>query len=166
MLIRQMTEEEKQKKKEVGAKVKEIKNKDLCPSCYNQEFGGLYTDYTDRIIYENEKVICFLEEYPRTAAHTIILAKEHYEDISEMPLEVGTAVMEAATHVTNKIKEVLGAVKVYMCTMCDDGRNHLHFQLIPRYEGNVIGSKLFVNERGIVEIDKEIIEKLRGVKHD
>ena len=74
--------------------------------------------------------------------------------------------MEAATHVTNKIKEVLGAVKVYMCTMCDDGRNHLHFQLIPRYEGNVIGSKLFVNERGIVEIDKEIIEKLRGVKHD
>lgn len=37
-----------------------------------------------------------------------------------------------------------------------------HFQLIPRYEGNVIGSKLFVNERGIVVIDKEIIEKLRN----
>ena len=105
-----------------------IKNRDLCPSCYNQEFGGLYADYTDRVIYENEKVICFLEEYPRTPGHTIILAKEHYEDISEMPIEVGTAVMEAATHVISKIKEVLGAEKVYMCTMCDDGRNHLHFQ--------------------------------------
>lgn len=162
MLRREMTEEEKLKKKEIGAKVKEIKNKDLCPSCYNQEFGGLYPDFTERKIYENEKVVCFLEEYPRTPGHTIILAKEHYEDISEMPVEVGTAVMEAATHVVNKIKEVLGAEKVYMCTMCDDGRNHLHFQLIPRYEGNVIGSKLFVNERGIVEVDKAIIEKLRG----
>lgn len=161
MLIREMNEEEKVKKEEVGKKVKEIKNKGLCPTCYNQEFGGLYTDYTDRVIYENENVVCFLEEYPRTAGHTIILVKEHYEDISEMPIEVGTAVMEAATHVVNKIKEELGAIKVYMCTMCDDGRNHLHFQLIPRYEESVIGSKLFVNERGIVVIDKEMIEKLR-----
>ena len=108
-----------------------------------------------------EAVVCFLEEYPRTAAHTIILTKEHYEDISEMPIEVGTAVMEAATHVINKIKKVLGAEKVYMCTMCDDGRNHLHFQLIPRYAENVIGSKLFTSERGVVVIDKEIIGKLR-----
>lgn len=161
MLIREMTTEEKNKRKEAGVKVKEIKNKDLCPTCYNQEFGGLYPDYTDRIIYENEAVVCFLEEYPRTAAHTIILTKEHYEDISEMPIEVGTAVMEAATHVINKIKKVLGAEKVYMCTMCDDGRNHLHFQLIPRYAENVIGSKLFTSERGVVVIDKEIIGKLR-----
>ena len=47
MLRREMTEEDRMKKKKVGEKVKEIKNKDLCPSCYNQEFGGLYEDFTD-----------------------------------------------------------------------------------------------------------------------
>ena len=78
-----------------------------------------------------------------------------------MPVEVGTAVMEAATHVVNKIKEVLGAEKVYMCTMCDDGRNHLHFQLIPRDKNSIIGSNVFVKERGVCREDKETVELLR-----
>ena len=45
--------------------------------------------------------------------------------------------------------------------MCDGKRNHLHFQLIPRLKNDeIIGSKLFVKERGILVLDKEILSKI------
>lgn len=161
MLRREMNDEEKQLRKENGKKVKDIQNQDMCPSCYNMKNGGLYTENKNRMLYEDSLIQCFLEEYPRTPGHTIILIKQHYEDISEMPLFIGTQVIETSRAVIHAMKEILGAKKVYMCTMCDGGRNHLHFQLIPRYEGDITGSKLFVKERGIYVDDARVVVDLR-----
>lgn len=165
MLRREMNEEEKQLRREDGKKVKEIQNQDLCPSCYNMKNGGIYKENKSRMLYEDSLIECFLEEYPRTSGHTIILVKQHYEDISEMPLFIGTQVIETSRAVIHAIKEILGAKKVYMCTMCDGGRNHLHFQLIPRFEGDITGSKLFTKERGIyVEDFNTVIDLRRSIR--
>ena len=79
-----------------------------------------------------------------------------------MSEEAGSHVMKIVKVLANALKEVLEAEKVYMCTMCDGGRNHLHFQLIPRDKNSIIGSKVFVNPRGVCVENKEEIENLRG----
>ena len=161
MLRREMTEQDTKMRKEESLKVKEIQKQDLCPTCYNMEFGGIYESYENRLLYEDEIVVCFLEKYPRSPGHTIIIVKEHFEDISEMSEDAGAHVMKIVKVLVNALKKVLDAEKVYMCTMCDGGRNHLHFQLIPRDKNSIIGSNVFVKERGVCIEDKETVELLR-----
>ncbi len=162
MLFREATEQDKEKRKLEHKKVKEIQKQNLCPTCYNMQYGGIYEDATERRLYEDDVVDCMLEGYPRNEGHTIVLMKNHYEDISELPEDVGAHVMEIIVKLTQVLKETLDAEKVYVCTMCDGGRNHLHFQLIPRLKTDtLIGSKVFVKPRGVLVIDKEKIEKIR-----
>ena len=161
MLRREMTEQDELARELECQKVKEIQKQDMCPTCHNMKYGDIYESYENRLLYEDDKVACFLEKYPRTSGHTIILVKEHYEDISEMTDEIGAHVMKVVKIITNSLKKVLEAEKVYMCTMCDGGRNHLHFQLIPRDKNCFTGSKVFVKNRGVCVENIEIINKLR-----
>jgi diadenosine tetraphosphate (Ap4A) HIT family hydrolase len=71
------------------------------------------------IFYEDEKIRCQFEKYPRTTGQTIIVAKEHYEDISEMPLELGIYILKISDAIIKLHKEIIGAEKVYMCTLCE-----------------------------------------------
>lgn len=52
-----------------------LKEQGICPTCYNLEHGGVYEDFSERLIYEDEVLWCFLEEKPRSVGHTIILLK-------------------------------------------------------------------------------------------
>ncbi len=79
-----------------------------------------------------------------------------------MPPLLGTNVLALIHAVIAVLKQVLAAEKVYLCTMCDGQRNHLHFQLIPRLSGDEIqGSRLFIKERGVLDEYEGIVEKLR-----
>ena len=137
----------------------------ICPTCRNMEFGDVYPN-EGTVFYEDDKVICLFEKYARAVGHTIILSKEHYEDISDMPIELGTHIFEVSKKIIELLKEKLGAEKVYMCTMCDGKRNHLHFQLLPRLTGDTIGSKNFVKERGIIIDYIDTVEEFKkGLKN-
>lgn len=86
----------------------------------------------------------------------------HYEDISELPTELGAKTFKIINKCISAIKRVLHAEKVYLCTMCDGKRNHLHFQLIPRFKGDAIqGSKLFVKERLFLQSHEGIVDQMR-----
>lgn len=161
MLRRDMTNQDELDRELECKKVKEVQSKDECPTCHNVKYGDIYESYENRLLFEDDKVVCFLEKYPRNPGHTIIIVKEHFEDISEMTEEIGSHVMKIAKILVNALKAVLDAEKVYMCTMCDGGRNHLHFQLIPRDKNSIIGSKVFVNPRGVCVENKTEIEALR-----
>jgi len=102
------------------------------------------------IIYEAELIRCQFEKYPRANGQTIIVSKDHYEDISEMPIELGTYILKVSNIIIQLHKEILGAEKVYMCTICDGKRNHLHFQLLPRLKGEKTGYQNFVREEGLL----------------
>jgi histidine triad (HIT) family protein len=55
------------------------------------------------------------------------------------------------THaLVNALKTVVAAEKVYMVTMCSGSLSHLHFQLIPRRAGEMIGGRVFAAERGVL----------------
>ena len=151
MRVSSMSEADCSERKTIMNSADGLKNKGICPTCQNFESNDVYPSNRDRSFYEDDLLDCFFERYPRNPGHTIVLVKPHYEDISGLPVGASTHVFAVIQKVIAAIKEVLGSEKVYLCTMCDGKRNHLHFQLIPRYKGDHIrGSKLFVKEREIL----------------
>lgn len=149
MYVKQLSNNEKKVLNERFQRIKELQEKGICFSCYDFSTGDIFPD-EGLVFYEDEKVRCLFEKYPRATGQTIIVSKDHYEDISEMPLELGTYILKISDAIIKLHKEIIGAEKVYMCTICDGKRNHLHFQLFPRLKGEPIGYKNFVREEGIL----------------
>jgi diadenosine tetraphosphate (Ap4A) HIT family hydrolase len=161
MYVKQLSEEENSalmKRREV---IKDYQSKGICFSCQNFITGDIFPD-EGLIFYEDEKVRCQFEKYPRATGHTIIVSRNHYEDISEMPLDLGTHILKVSEAIIKLHKEIIGAEKVYMCTICDGKRNHLHFQLLPRLKGETIGYRNFVREEGIIMDYHDTVELYRS----
>ena len=128
------------------------------------ETSNVYPSAEDRVFFENEQSICMLELYPRNPGHAIVLIKPHYEDISQLPQDIGASIFALVHRTVSALKKVTNAKKVYLYTMCDGQRNHLHFQLLPRLPGDSIrGSRLFVKERSVLTDYADDITGLRTV---
>ena len=138
-----------------------LQEKGICPTCCHREHGGVYPDASDRMLYEDGLLECFFEARPRAVGHTIILLKAHYHDMPQLPDEVCAAVYIFAKKAMNALKEVLGAERVYLCTMCDGPVNHFHVQLIPRHPNTPIGSKNFVKARMEYAANPEHVSAMR-----
>ena len=160
MYVKQLSENEERALKQRFEKINELQEKGICFGCYNFSTGEIFPD-EGLIFYEDEKVRCQFEKYPRATGQAIIVSKEHYEDISEMPLELGTHILKLSDAIIKLHKEIIGAEKVYMCTICDGKRNHLHFQLLPRLKGERRGYGNFVREEGIIMDYHETVELFR-----
>lgn len=142
--------------------IKDIVDSGICQTCFNKENNNvLYGDNTDKMLYEDDLVECFLVGNPRSNGHTVISSKVHYKDMMDIPDELCEYVFKLAKKMMNIIKNVYKSESVYLCTMCDGPMNHFHIQLIPRYSYEQRGSKNFVKPRFDYVEDKEKIEEVR-----
>lgn len=91
-------------------------------------------------VYEDDAVLAFLDINPISPGHTLVIPKEHYETLVDLPDETGA-----------KIFPVLSRLgKAVMAAMKADGFNclqnnfaaagqivfHSHWHVIPRFEGD------------------------------
>ena len=116
------------------------------------------------IIYEDEKVLSFLDIRPINFGHALVIPKKHYENFLAVP----TADINAVINTTQKIAE--GVSRGLGC----DGFNiianngtaagqtvfHFHFHIIPRYKTDDFNyrPKLKNYENGSM---KEFADKIR-----
>lgn len=113
-------------------------------------------------IYEDEKTMAFLDIKPVHPGHALVVPKKHYENMENIPEEELTAVILSVKKVGRLLKEKLG-VEGYNLTENNDpvaGQEikHLHFHLIPRYEGD--GLKLWAQSEYAPGAAEEIVKKL------
>ena len=91
------------------------------------------------IVYSDEEVIAFLDKYPVTPGHTLVVPREHYETIMEVPTPLLSRIMEAVKILSRAMFEGLGASGVRVVQ--NNGRGamqvipHIHFHVIPFYDG-------------------------------
>jgi len=86
MYVKKLSEDERLELQSRVNKIRKLQEEDICFGCYNFEEADIFPD-DGLIIYEDDLIRCQFERYPRANGQTIIVAKDHYEDISEMPLE-------------------------------------------------------------------------------
>jgi histidine triad (HIT) family protein len=118
-----------------------------------------------KTIYEDEKFRVILDLGPATKGHALILPKEHYANLYELPEEMAGNVMKLAKKMATQITEKLGCEGFNLVQNNGDlaGQTvyHFHLHLIPRYraDGQTIGWKpQEVSQEELEEVRAQIVD--------
>ena len=113
-------------------------------------------------IYEDEDFNVILDVGPATKGHALILPKEHYDNLYELPDELAGKAMVLAKKLAKKITEKLSAdgLNVVQNNGETAGQTvmHYHLHLIPRYKND--GQHILWNP---TEPSKEELESVRDL---
>lgn len=116
-------------------------------------------------LYEDEQFKVILDVGPATKGHALILPKEHYANLYELPEEVAMNVMKLAKKMVQLMTDKLGCDGFNLVQNNGEvaGQTvfHFHMHLIPRYKND--GEILKYNVQSfsqdeLAEIKKQIIE--------
>lgn len=115
-------------------------------------------------VYEDEDFVIILDIGPATFGHVLILPKEHYANLFEMPEELLAKAMKLAKSFGDKLVKELHAdgMNVVQNNGLAAGQTvfHFHMHLIPRYEKDSVG-ELWTRGSLTEEDREEIIQKLK-----
>jgi histidine triad (HIT) family protein len=164
-IISPITEQDRANRRAIDQRCAALIAQGICPSCQQFATGDVFPGQPEQTYYEDELITCHLESYPRGAGHTILVARSHYADIAEMPVELGCHIMRLTQVLVNALKTIVAAEKVYLVTMCSGPLSHLHFQLIPRRPGDLMGGRVFASERGVLTNYQAIRDALAEEVH-
>ena len=117
-------------------------------------------------VYEDEHVFAFMDIAPANPGHLVVISKQHYRNIFDLPVEIGSKIMEATIPLAAAIREALNP----------DGLNlvqnneaagfqtvfHFHLHIIPRWEGDPLRPPWQPREVNTEEINN-IAAKIREV---
>ena len=140
----------------------------ICPTCRDFETGEVFEDAY--VVHEDDEFRVVLAEHPVTPGETILVFKPHRADLSALSDEEASSVVAMCIRLMNALKQALDVEKVYLVTMCDGLITHLHFTLLPRYEGEYWGISRFSGTKSPLEnghelcrrINEKLIEQLSG----
>lgn len=81
-------------------------------------------------VYEDDKVIAFLDIHPIKPGHTLVVPKKQVEQFTELSPEDYSYLMAVAQLVAKKIQEVTGSLRIFLRIEGTDVA-HTHVHLIP-----------------------------------
>ena len=94
-------------------------------------------DIPAKTIYEDEEFRVILDLGPATKGHALILPKEHYANLYELPDEKAASVMKLAKKMAAQMTEKLGCDGFNLVQNNGETAGqtvfHFHMHLIPRY---------------------------------
>lgn len=116
-----------------------------------------------KTLYEDDSFRVILDMGPAARGHALILPKEHYADLYEMPEELAGGAMKLAKRMAAKMTERLACDGFNLVQNNGEvaGQTvfHFHMHLIPRYQtdGQTIGWKpQEVSQEELEEIKNQI----------
>ncbi|QQR76986.1 HIT family protein [Candidatus Nomurabacteria bacterium] len=116
-------------------------------------------------VYEDEVGLAFLDVNPINPGHTLLIPKEHHENIHEMPDELLEKLMPTAKKIANAIKFSIGAtgINIGQNNGTDAGQViwHYHMHIIPRFAGD--GLKHWPGKPYMLGEAEETAEKIKSV---
>ena len=87
-----------------------------------------------KVVMETENSIAFLDAFPVSRGHTLVIPKHHYEKVQEMTDLANTDLFNTVYQVISKVDRLTGATLVAVHNGKDSGQEipHVHVHLIPR----------------------------------
>jgi histidine triad (HIT) family protein len=88
-------------------------------------------------VYEDDEVLAFLDIYPISRGHTLVIPKAHYRDVASAPPALWKTVMGVVQALTPKVKDAMGAdgvnIGINVERAAGQGVFHVHANIIPRW---------------------------------
>lgn len=93
------------------------------------------------IVYEDDQLVVFMDNFPITPGHVLIACKQHYSGIAETPNEVLSNLMQMVVKVEAAIwKSGITCEGTNILHSNGDAAGqdvfHTHFHVVPRYEND------------------------------
>ena len=94
-----------------------------------------------KIITETSKSIAFLDAFPLSRGHTLVIPKHHYEKVQDMTDLDNTDLFNTVYKVISKVDRLTGATLLAVHNGKDSGQEipHVHIHLIPRHPSDQAG---------------------------
>ena len=94
-----------------------------------------------RIITETKTSIAFLDAFPVSRGHTLVIPKHHYEKVQDMTDLDNTDLFNTVYKVISKVDRLTGATLLAVHNGKDSGQEipHVHIHLIPRHPSDQAG---------------------------
>ena len=90
-------------------------------------------------VYEDEQVIAFMDIRPVSEGHTLVITKQHFVDIFDIPETLISKLQVLTKRVALAVKKVTNAdgISVVQQNGKAAGQDifHIHVHIIPRFEG-------------------------------
>jgi histidine triad (HIT) family protein len=113
-------------------------------------------------VYENERVLVFMDLFPVTDGHTLIVTKEHFENLFEAAEESLQAVVSTSQRIARAIQAAFepDGLMVFQLNGRAAGQSvfHYHMHLMPRNQGEPLA--LHTREQGDPARLREVSERL------
>ncbi|MFA9458883.1 HIT family protein [Halalkalibacter sp. AB-rgal2] len=88
-------------------------------------------------LYEDDHVYAFLDISQVTKGHTLIIPKEHYKDVFELPSDIASHLFSVVPKIANGLKHALNPIGMNMINNNGEKAGqtvfHYHIHLIPRF---------------------------------
>lgn len=110
-------------------------------------------------VYEDDKTLAFLDIYPATEGHTLVIPKKEIEFIWDLDAEDYSALMDSVQKVGRRLREVTG--KKYVGTMViGTDVPHAHVHVVPFESAVDIKAVVSMRGRDQKEPDHEELARL------
>lgn len=116
-----------------------------------------------KIVYEDDKLLAFLDINPVTKGHTLIIPKKHFDSFSDCDSDLVKDIHEVSKILVNRYLSVLNPKGFNLLSNMNSAAGqsvfHVHFHLIPRYDAND-GIVLLFNHDESIHYTKEELTQL------
>jgi histidine triad (HIT) family protein len=93
------------------------------------------------ILYESRNVLAFLDINPMNYGHTLVIPKEHYPGLKDVPKETLSEIISAVQDLSIAIQNGLQADAYNLVVNNGEAAGqsvfHFHFHIIPRFHSDV-----------------------------
>ena len=93
------------------------------------------------VIMENKNSMAFLDAFPISRGHTIVIPKNHYEKIQDMEEIDNRDLFNTVQNVISKVDKITGSTLLAVHNGKESGQEipHVHVHLIPRESSDQAG---------------------------
>lgn len=131
-----------------------------CPFC-----SIVDGEIPSRTVYEDDDVQAFLDANPLAPGHTLVVPKDHYQFLGEVPAELSRAIFDAVRELVPRIESAVDAdahtIAINDGPAAGQEVPHLHVHVVPRFEGDGGGPiHAIAGERP--DLDDEELDAIAG----
>lgn len=119
------------------------------------------------IVYEDENVLAFMDLNPISVGHTLVIPKQHFENIYEVPNTLLAELTAAVKRVCVAVKKAVDADGIRVIQL--NGRAagqvvfHIHFHVVPAHSDATAGT---VHHRRVMSSRKELDETAQKIREN
>ena len=116
------------------------------------------------IIYEDATVLAFMDLNPVNVGHTLVVPREHWESIYEVPENALADLFSVVKRVSAAVKKTVGAEGISILQL--NGRAagqsvmHFHVHVIPRFRGDPLSKAIgvMVGHQGFERLERRDLD--------